>query len=474
MIHSSFPIRFTQFFLIGLAILLAIPIIALSFYNHPSPADDYCFANTSMRYGFWQSQQIYYDGWSGRFFHNFLVHGSPLTIGWVGGYKVYPVVLLALMGLGFWTFASQWLHRSASAAIKPALAAGLFVLFMGTLASLSEFMYWYAGMACYSLSTVFLLLLLATLLVHQRQGFGLKPGFLVIESLLITGIIGSSETGMVIVMSLLAMLAFGDVVLRRRVAVTTLILLGVGLIGCYYLITAPGNAIRMGSNPNSSNIPLTLMSSLRYSVGYLGHQLLLTPLLPLSLLYLPVAYRLSTERSLPPYLRLHPFWALLHGSATVLALISVHFYGVGIAPVPRLVNLINLAFYLSWGYTLTLLVVALRPRLDRWSSYARPIAGVSLGLAALAIGFGPVVPLAYGDWLSGRAAQYDQAMQQRYAQMQQTGDTSVMTMPLPVYPASLFLEDIKNDPRHLWNRCWADYYHKKMIVVGSKPNRSAP
>ncbi|WP_338876691.1 DUF6056 family protein [Spirosoma sp. SC4-14] len=461
--------RSTTFILLILSIVVALPLIALSFYNHPSPADDYCFASTSMQYGFWQSQQFYYDGWSGRFFHNFLVHGSPLTYGWYGGYKVYPVILLCLLALGFYALASQFLHGFTITA-KLGLAAGLFVGFIATLASLSEYMYWYAGMACYSLSTAFLLFLLATLIAHQRRGFGTLPGYLLLESFLLVCIIGSSETGMVMAMSVLGLIAFAGLLQNRRISATTLILFAVGGIACYYLITAPGNAVRMGSNPNSANIPKTLISALKFSAGYIVQQLFLTPLLPLSLLYLPLTYKLTGNKPLPAYLRVHPFLGMLHGAATLIALISLHFYGVGVAPALRLVNIFNLMFWLSWTYNLTLLIVTVRHRIqvETWTRYSRPIAMITLIWTALAIGAGPVLPLAYGDWLSGRASRYDQAMQERYQQMTQSESDTALIKPLPDHPASMFLEDVKNDPKHLWNRCWADYYHKKTIVLQEK------
>ncbi len=491
MVVTPFPLRLVAGLLVALACVVVLPLAVLSFYNHPSPADDYCFANTAMQYGFWRAQQFYYDGWSGRFFHNFLVHSSPLTIGWYGGYKVYPLVLLAGLGLAFYALASQWLtpgrpegvtthpgknkESDLSQLSKLAVAAGLLVGFMATLAGLPEFLYWYAGMACYSLSAVFFLFLLATLLAHQRRGFGIRADYLLLESVLITGMVGSSETSMVMVMSLLAMVAFGEFVQRGRLSGAIVVLLGVGAVACYFLMAAPGNAIRIGSNPNSSNPSLTLLSSVRYAAGYVVHLLGRTPLLPVSLLYLPVAYRL-TNGSRPAYLRVHPLLALLHGAVTVLVLISLHFYGVGIPPVPRLINLINLFVWLSWGYNLTLWVVALRGRVrfERWLPIVRPVAVAAFVWIVIVVALGPVVPMAYGDWLSGRAAQYDRAMQQRYAQLRQAGPNSVRLVPLSQYPASLFLEDVKEDSTHLWNRCWADYYHKKTIVLRNAPEPLAP
>ncbi|MVM28716.1 hypothetical protein GO755_01635 [Spirosoma sp. HMF4905] len=457
--------------------VLVVPLIALATFNHPSPTDDYCFANTAMKYGFWEAQQLYYDGWTGRFFHNFIVHTNPLVIGWYGGYKVYPVIFLAILLASFYALSSQWLYRIAGVGVKSALAAGLFIGFMATLASIPEYLYWYTGLASYGLSSALFLLLLATMLAHQRQGFGLQPGYLVAESLLVAAIIGSSEMTMVLMLSVLGLIAFVDLLLRRQIAVPTLILLAVAGLSCYFLMKAPGNAIRLGGNPNSSNIPLTLVSSLRYAGPYALQQIVRTPWLPLSLLYLPFAWQLINSYSgsqlnkLPAYLRVHPLLGMLHGFATVLALISLHFYGVGIPPIPRLINVVNLTFWLSWMYNLTLWVAFLRPRLqlDQWQINTRLLAYVLLVWALASAVVGPVIPVVYGDWLSGRAAQYDHEMEQRYAQLARPGNQISSIAPLSNYPVSLFLEDIHSDPKYLWNRCWADYFHKKAIILAETP-----
>ncbi|GAB4023580.1 DUF6056 family protein [Spirosoma koreense] len=464
--------------LVIFAIVILLPLIVLATYNHPSPTDDYCFANTVLHYGFWEAQQLYYDGWTGRYFHNFIVHTNPVVIGWFGGYKIYPILLLALLVGGCYALASQWLNRVFGATTKLAVGLGLFIGFITTLTGIPEYLYWYTGLASYGLSSTLFLFLLATLLAHQRRGFGLLPGYILAESLLVSAIIGSSEMTMVLVASVLGLIALGELIQRRRLSVTVLILLGVAAVSCYFLMKAPGNAIRMGGNPNSSNIPLTLGSSLKFAAKYVPRQVLLTPWIPLSLLYLPVAWKLVGSRNrlsdLPAYLRLHPVLGLLHGAATVLALISLHFYGVGIPPIPRLINLVNLAFWLSWLYNLTLLVVAFRHRFrpERLQPYLAPLMLVAVVWAIGIASVGTLLPVVYGDWLSGRAAQYNQAMEERYAQLT-LGKPESQLPPLPAYPASLFLEDIHADPKHLWNRCLAEYFHKKTITLKDKPSPSA-
>ncbi|GAB4037410.1 hypothetical protein GCM10028809_52440 [Spirosoma gilvum] len=465
--------------LLGLFTLVVVtPLLALATYNHPSPTDDYCFANTVIHYGFWQAQQYYYDGWTGRFFHNFIVHTNPVVIGWYGAYKIYPMILLALVLGGCFAIANQLLAGFFNLEAKLALALGLFLGFITTLAGIPEYLYWYTGLASYGLSSALFLFLLAVLMAHQRRGFGWKSGYVITESLLVTAIIGSSEMTMVLVLSVLALIVFGELIQRQRVSLTMVILLAVAAVACYYLFKAPGNAIRMGGNPNGSDIPFTLLSSLKFAASYMPRQLFTTPWLPLSILYLPIAWKLAGTRrhrsDLPPYLRLHPVWGILYMMATVLALISLHFYGVGIAPIPRLINLINLAFWLSLLYNLTLVIIRVRYRFDpdRLIIYLRPIMLIAVVWAVVAASMGTLLPVVYGDWLSGRAAEYDQEMLKRYAYLSQPGHDASVLLPLKQYPVSLFLEDIHDNPQHLWNRCWADYFHKKTITLkGSQPVR---
>lgn len=462
------------YLLLFFAVIIVVPLVALATYNHPSPTDDYCFTDTVLQYGFWRAQQFYYDGWTGRYFHNFIVHTNPLVIGWYEGYKIYPILFLLTLVASFYALASQWLYRTFGTLVKVGLAVGLFIGFITTLASLPEYLYWYTGLASYGLSSALFLLLLATFIAHQRQGFKPQLGYWIAEGLLVTAIIGSSEMTMVLILSVLGMIAFVDLLQRRRVSPTILFLAVVAAVSCYYLFKAPGNAIRIGGNPNSRNISLTLGSSLGYMIPYVIRQLGLTSWIPLSLLYLPIAQQLTAtndRRGLPPYLRVHPLLGMAYAFATILALISLHYYGVGISPIPRLINVVNLTFWLSWLYCLTLWVVFLQPHWQstRWLAYTRPVAFGSIAWVILSASLGSVLPLVYSDWLSGRASQYDRAMEQRYVQLAQSNKSVSLLAPLPCYPASLFLEDIHTDPKYLWNRCWADYYHKKTVILATAP-----
>lgn len=453
--------------IVSCLLVIVIPLALLAFYNHASPADDYCFADTALKYGYWQAQRFYYNGWSGRYFHNLVVHASPLVWHWRSGYTVIPIVYLLALLAGFY-YLVRTLLQTRSVSLQISAAAALSFLFLADLVSVPEFAYWIPGLGCYSLSFLFFVLLIGLLVRHDQQSFGWRWRTGLIESLLITAIVGSSETSMLMVMSLLAMVTLGQLLYRRTLPPVFIVWWAVGLISCYFLIQAPGNFVRMAAYPQRFGIRESLVALLPFSLDYFIKQFSQTALLPLTILYLPIASSLVEARSpVACYFRLNPLLAFLHWGATLLLLMFLHYWAVGVPPVPRLQNGINLVFLLGWFYNVAIWVRLVRspakPARFVLSPVLSGVAGLGLGLACW---FNPVVNLLLDDLASGRAKQYDSAMRHRYEVLARSPENDpVVLQPLPVLPASLVVEDLKDNPQHLWNRCWAGYYHKETISL---------
>lgn len=467
--QSTFtPRLLTTLTLLGGLLVVVVPLLALSFYNHPSPADEYCFADTARHYGFWQAQKFYYDGWSGRFFPNFLVHSSPLVWGWHDGYKLYPILLLVLLFVSFFALIRQFVKGTYQTPAQLLMASAFLLLFLADLGTVSEFMYWYCGI-CYSLTCVLFLFLMALLLWHSRDKFRFRPGVVLVETLLVIAIVGSSEPSLVMVASLLGLLLLSQLVYHRIVPTVLIGLIGAGIVSGFFMLQAPGNLVRLHTYPQSQHFNASLIGTLKFGVSYLRLHLFRTPLLPLTLLYLPVAYQLTAGRTAArSVLAIHPLLSFAQWSATLGVLIFMHFWAVGIPPVLRLLNVINLVFLLGWFYNLTLWVRVLHNRVPipqvSWSLVSVACAGLLTTLYK-----NPNVRLTYGDWLSGRAGMYSRAMDQRYQALAQSRADTVWLSPLPVSPASLVMDDIRQDPQHLWNRCMAGYYGKKNIQLRPDP-----
>lgn len=71
----------------------------------------------------------------------------------------------------------------------------------------------------------------------------------------------------------------------------------------------------------------------------------------------------------------------------------------------------------------------------------------------------------YADIRLGIAKRYDQEMTQRYAQIRESKSDTVYIAPLKNIPKSLCFDEIKTNEKHLWNKCYATYFEKKVIIL---------
>jgi hypothetical protein len=71
----------------------------------------------------------------------------------------------------------------------------------------------------------------------------------------------------------------------------------------------------------------------------------------------------------------------------------------------------------------------------------------------------------YSDIRLGIAKRYDQEMTQRYTQIRESKTDTIYLAPLKNIPKSLCFDDIKTNEKHLWNKCYATYFDKKVIIL---------
>ncbi|GAB2581807.1 DUF6056 family protein [Spirosoma areae] len=470
--------RLATVIVIFLFLLACVPLLLLSFHNHPSAADDYCFADTAMRYGFWQAQKFYYDGWTGRYFSNMLVHGSPLTWGWYDGYRFIPALMVIALVGALYALVCELLRGES---LKNSLLATglLFFLIVLALQSTVEAFFWTAAVATYTVPTILTIYLLAVLIRWYRLPKGLLRGMTAVwAGFLVFASIGSGETNLVLLILLLLAIAGYRLVFLRQFDPLLAWLLLVAGISAWLLFRAPGNAIRMGSQQAQAG---ELVKSIGFSFGWLarsaGIWLLKTPLLPLSVLFMPVARRLVRHGSPVRELFLIPVGLLTVVYLGLLAAtIFPSYYGLGIPPFPRTMNVLFVFFAIGWFYVLTVWVGWLDRRkrsltlVQRWPAPVWLITGIWLSSnIVVSQSFHQM----YTDWLSGGAATYDREMTERHTQLLTVTDT-VRLRPISVYPPSIFVEDIKPNRTHWWNRCQSGYYGHKAIILDSTLVATAP
>lgn len=461
--------------LAGFAFFLAVfvPLFVLSFFNHPSAADDYCFADTAVREGFWQAQKYYYDWWTGRYFSNFLVHGNPLVWGWYDGFRLIPALAITGLLASVYSLLSELMRGQRIRTILLASAL-LFFSMMVSQQSTVEAFFWTAAVASYTVPTALTFYLLAVMLRWYRLPTGglLRPLTVVWASFLVFAIVGSGETNLILLVLLLLAVTGYRLLFGRTFDPFLAGLVVVSFVSSWLLFRAPGNAVRMGGNPHSGDFVASFLGSFGWLAQSLGTLLLKSPILPLSLLFIPLALRLIRSGSPVRGLYMLPAWLVsLVYVGLLAAMIFPSYYGIGLPPAFRTMNVFYDVALVGWFFTLTVWVNTLaragtlHPERFNMPAWAPAVTGVWM---VASLFFSRPIKLAYNDLLRGHAAAYNREMNARYEQLTQSAER-LQVVPISVYPPSLFVEDINTNPEHLWNRCQAGYYKHKTIklAVGS-------
>lgn len=449
---------------------LALPLIGLAFYNVPSAADDFCFALNTLKFGFWQGQQYYYDGWTGRYFSTMLMHANPLVWGWFGWYKVFPVLVLGLLGHSFFCLLNAFTERSQSRWQVLVCTAGFVFLYLYGLPSVVENFFWLPGVVGYPVPLILMAYLFAEL-IERNSSTPKRPVVYALRllwaSFLVFAVVGSNETPLLALTILLGSVMGLRLLYRLPLNAYWLGLLGV--LGCsiYLDLSAPGNALRMSYNPVSGLLIPSVISSLQETFVHIADWVLHTPLLWFTAFFVPIASQWLGSRPSHRLFELHPAFTLLIWLGVMSVGIFPGYYGVGIAPPPRTINVVYWLFLFGWFYNV---LVILHFGQQRWSWQARALPRYAKLIMAVSLlhslSQNPNARMLYGDLLKGRARAYQATMQARYAYIDQHKMLPMVAVDsLVVRPKSLFTEDISGNPAFLWNTCQAEYWGIKAIKI---------
>ncbi|WP_046246679.1 DUF6056 family protein [Hymenobacter terrenus] len=475
-----------------LVFLTVLPFVVLSFYSHPG-ADDYSDAVQRRDLGFWITQRDLYLHLTGRLFTSvILTEVSPLARGLLDIYWLVPLLTLGLLLVSLYTLLGALLGAVWSSATRGLTATVLLALWLLQNPSVSESVYWFNGLAVYTLPTVVLVFWLATLVSYWQAEAGYRSRWLFLNLLLGTCLLWSNEIIALPLLAAVAALGLWEWWRRgpRRVALT-----GMGLwfsVALAVSLFAPGNMARAAI----IDVPVSLSWMVAGSIASSGYLLLnwvsSGVLLFSTLLALPALVRVVAV--LPPALRRlanqQPAHLLLAGSFLLallpLAALPSYWATGGLMP-PRARASMYLLFLLGWFATvLTGLLVARKAtwlqRLSVHPEWSRPItillwAGLFLNLATdhnLRVAHRDIgrasnnAVLAYHDWVSGSAARYDATLRARYRLLRTipAQRLQIAALSKAARPQTLLYYDITTDSTHAINRDYALYFHQKAIWAG--------
>ena len=251
----------------------------------------------------------------------------------------------------------------------------------------------------------------------------------------------------------------------RAFGVVPLGLMAAAALGCFLYFTAPGLDVRLGGNPLGGNIPASFLNSFK-KLASLSKTWLLSPLPLFTLLWFIVLSRITPQAR--AYFAVPVWYVALVYIGVLSAQLFTSYYGIGIDPTARELNLVYLFFVVGWFYVTGVLYhwADQRFSLPEVAWYQQGVVVAVVGLYTVFYSYkNPNLRLIYTDWLSGKAAVYNTKMYQRYDLITNSSEPVVYLPEIENPPQSLYVDDIKEDKNHWWNKLMAGYFGKEAIYL---------
>jgi hypothetical protein len=476
-----------------LVFLVLLPFLVLCFYSHPG-ADDFSDAIQRRDYGFWMTQRDLYLHLTGRIFTSLiLTEASPLFRGLLGAYWLVPLLTMSLLFSSLYVLIVVVVGSTWAKGTRLLAAAILLALWMLCNPSVAESVYWFNGLAVYTVPTAVLIFWLATLVRYWQASLEYQSKWLFLNVLLGTCVLWSNE---IIALPLLAIVAGISLWEFWRRGPRRLALLGALVwfsLALAVSLLAPGNMARAAIIDVPVSIPKVVFGSVAGTAYLLLNWTSSGVLVAATVLVLPALARLEAVPS--PTLRrlasLRPA-QLLVASGYVLAMLPLaalpNYWATGGLMPPRARASMYLLFLLGWFAVVLAGLVTVRtaPWLQALAvrrQWPRPAARLLWGwlLINLATDHNLRVThsnlgrasnnavIAYRDWLSGAAARYDANLRARYQLLRTSPAERLQVAALlkNARPKTLLYYDITTDSAFGFNRDYALFFYKRAVWTDS-------
>ena len=237
--------RIAPFILIILALL---PFIILAFYAHPSPTDDYSYVLEAKEMGFWPAFKDRYMNWTGRFTMVTFLALNDYALSNIFFYRFVLIVFIILVPILFYVLISL-IDPFKKLSYNLWITAIFNVLYYSLIPQVSEDLYWFAGVVCYQLSNILILLYLIFLLLATRSE-NYRTFYIVAGCIFTIAAVGTNE----MTMSMVLMFNICIFYFFRKRYTFLYIILFVTVLASAVLLISPGNSNRTALFQNTYNI----------------------------------------------------------------------------------------------------------------------------------------------------------------------------------------------------------------------------
>jgi len=446
-------------FFIALLVLAVLPLLALSFYNHPCN-DDFWETNIVFDKGLWHTLGYYYNYWSGRYFCLFLISLNPLVYHAYWAYKLNTVFAIILLFV-----AMYWLIGSFSERLtikqKLAFTAILVFAYFERMPDIREGLFWQSGAYCLHAGNVLSVLLMASLIRFLRTNSKI---YFITVCLLLFATIGCYEVHLIYV-DFLVTLILGYSIFMGKINWYALIFLVLAIAFSLFSITAPGNAVREMEYPAKHQLLFSIKESFKQGIIYSYHWgilIILVAFILFDLLY----NTLSVDKIAASLFKLHPIIAALICFAVPVIGFFPGYWAEGQILPDRAINVVYFFTLISAMYFWGCCICTYRKRSGKEVRLfvALPYIAYAV-LIFITVARPNNINVAYADLTSGKATDYNAKMEERNTYLSNNKSDSCSVPAVTIMPKSFCFVEIPNDTADWRYKAFCKYYHKKFIAI---------
>lgn len=494
------PERALMWLCVAALLVSLMPLYALSFYNHACYDD---FGYTIRTHAVWLETGSLLETvreaventidtrrtWEGNYSSTFLNAIQPALFG-EDLYWLTSVILITFFLFSLWFFLRQVLVRELhadSTAFWMSFSAVALVM-MQLVPELSEAFFWYAGGMAYTFLWSAMLLRIGLWLCFDRAQKSAARAVLYILLLGMTFVVGGAKFSTLLFASLADGLMLVRAFRTKRPRRWAELLSTAVLLVCFALCAAsPGNLVRAETLHSTVSAPAAVLQAFYFGIALMGSWFSL----PLLVVWAMVAWQLSEALRGSPYRFNHPVWTTILSVCLFCAQLAPTLFTGNYLGDGRTLNsyfytfvlmgCVLALYWLGWGFRR----MEGRPSFPAIGTAKRDglrIAVFAVAVVLVVIGFVCYHPdgsesygpqnLASGSalqsLLSGEAAEYDAAMDERDEALNDPDQTEPVLRPVETIPDAFMGDALNGEDREYVLNLYAEYYGKENVTVAEE------
>ncbi len=445
-----------------------LPFLILSAYVHPS-WDDFDYSEMAVKYGFFHSQYLWYETWSGRYFSTAVLSSiNPLVFRSISGYKIITLIFILLFIYSVYYLITNIALDKISRKQKLICTLSFCYLFFYGMPTVNLGLFWLASAVIYQFANI-MMTILAALFIKFLLIENEKISFSLIASIciLIFAVEGSNEVSMLVTTIFFLIYFIGDSVTTRKINKYLLIFAAVAAVSCCLVYFAPGNNYRLTKSPESHQLIFSLKNSASDLFKFILYRIYNLPLLIFTVLFISFYYKLISDKK-PDEIKIitNPVYSVSMYLFLLFSGIFVSYWSLGTYTPYRTLNVIYFIFLTGWFANIIITINYLYAKGKIKIRLIPEYAFVILCIAVL-ISFlkeTNSIKTAYRDLFSGKAEKFDAQLNDRYKNIYSNNSDTVKIDSLKQIPDSFFYYDIGSDPEGKYNKLQSEYFNKKFII----------